>query len=168
MKKTPLLLFIYLAVLSLSGCISAGIYTAQQTVATIDGSKMTMVVITPKQRDITAINDVEVDLKYYKLESKEKTDDTTEFKTLLIADLKEQGLYKPDDLDGDKLKVHISNITSSYSDKSVQSFVEVFDKDGTSIMSVVYVMNGKGLRRLSYVKERFAEVLAEYLKKPAK
>lgn len=170
MKKITLMLVAALISMCtlLSGCITAGIYAAQKTVATIDGSDMNIVTITEKQKDITAINKVVIDMQYLKLESQEKREQKADTYKLVTEALTENGLFQPNNKDGDKLTITVTNVTDSYADKSVQSYVTVYDSKGYQVLSVVYILTGKGLRRLSYVKEKFAEELAEYLKQPVK
>ena len=87
---------------------------------------------------------------------------------LLVKALENKGLYHPNDVNANQLVVVINRETDSYSDKSIQSYVEILNDNGDIEMFVVYIMNGKGLRTLDYVKERFAEILVNYLQLPVK
>ncbi|MBK2125493.1 hypothetical protein [Fangia hongkongensis] len=147
--------------LVLSGCIAAGVYTAQTTVATIDGAQMNKVVITPKTKPVSAVNKVLINLDY--LDENNKASLGKSIHQNIIQSLKEAGIYQPDNNNADTIRITISKVTDTYADKSVQSYVEVFNAKGKAEYSAVYIMNGKGLRRVSYVEGEFAKVLVKDL-----
>ncbi|WP_119344884.1 hypothetical protein [Facilibium subflavum] len=153
--------------LLLGGCIAAGVYTAQTTVATIDGADMNKIVITPKAKPISIFNAVEVNLSYLHTE-KDKQALMHDLQQQLIKALKDKGMYQPDNVKADRLRVSISDVTNTHADKSVQSYVEVFNAKGKVQYSAVYIMNGKGLRRLSYVEGQYAQALVSDLQQAPK
>ena len=155
-----------LPALLLSGCISAGIFAAKTTADTIKGSNNDTVVILPKQENIAAINKIRIDLSSLQLKPAKAQKEHRLLHNKLVNRLDKAGLYKPGHTDGDKLTIFVRHIHNSVGDKSLEAFVKVYDNRGQAVFSLVYIEQGKGLRRISYVREQFIQNLVNRLQKP--
>jgi hypothetical protein len=152
----------------LTGCIGAAVLGVQTAVGTAQGSDVITVVVTPKKHKITSINKIKIDLKKLKLDQKEDKEQYAQLNELLIASLKKNNLYEPDNSNGDTMEISISRVSDNINDTSVQAFVEVFDAKGDVIFSGVFMEIGKGLRQIDYVREQFVISVIKYLKAPIK
>jgi hypothetical protein len=158
MKYLKGLFFIYVVCL-MSGC--------SLLVNTAIGSDTRTVIIIPKRENISSINKIQINLKDLKLNASDYKEQYDDLNNLLISELKEANLYNTQDSSGDVIKITVRRLNEDLTSKGIQVFVQVFNSKGDIVTSGVYVVIGKGLRQIGYVREQFVDGLVDALKKPA-
>jgi len=136
-------------------------------VNTAIGSDTRTVIIIPKRENISSINKIQINLKDLKLNASDYKEQYDDLNNLLISELKEANLYNTQDSSGDVIKITVRRLNEDLTSKGIQVFVQVFNSKGDIVTSGVYVVIGKGLRQIGYVREQFVDGLVDALKKPA-
>ena len=113
---------------------------------------------------MVAIHKIEVDMKGLSIPGKEKVEQKNLLYNAILSELKKEHLWA--DV-GDTIKITVSKVEgSTLSTNTVQAYIEVFNVKQQIVASGVFVVTGRGVQQIEGVREKFAEQLVNYLKKP--